>query len=146
MTGVDFSPVALAAARALAEERGVELELVEADVVEWWPPASAFDLVLVMYLQLPERERRAVLERAAEALAPGGTLLLVAHDPRNLSDGYGGPSNPAVLYTAEQAACDLPGLEIVRAERVERPVETPEGERIAIDALLLARRPASSRA
>jgi SAM-dependent methyltransferase len=146
VTGVDFSPVALAAARRFAQERGVQLALVEADVIGWKPPAGAFDLVCVMYLQLPEGQRRAVLEGAATALAPGGTLLVVAHDLLNLTEGYGGPSNPAVLYGAADVASDLEGLEIELAERVLRPVETPEGQRTAIDLVVRARRPGRSRA
>jgi hypothetical protein len=49
-----------------------------------------------------------------------------------------------VLYTPEDVVADLDGsgLAVERAEPVERPVETPEGERIAIDALVRASRPA----
>jgi 2-polyprenyl-3-methyl-5-hydroxy-6-metoxy-1,4-benzoquinol methylase len=35
VTGVDFSGVALEQARGLAAERGVDVEWVEADVLEW---------------------------------------------------------------------------------------------------------------
>src|SRR6266496_708895 len=56
VTGVDFSDVALENARALAVSRRVEVEWVRADVREWQPPAGAFDLVAVLYLQLPSAE------------------------------------------------------------------------------------------
>ena len=39
---------------------------------------------------------------------------------------------------------NLDGLELERAGPVLRPVETPEGERVAIDALVRARRVAGS--
>ena len=52
-TGVDFSAVGLAKAARLAAERGVAVESIEADLAEWTPPAEAFDLVIVFYLQLP---------------------------------------------------------------------------------------------
>jgi SAM-dependent methyltransferase len=139
VTGVDFSPVALAAARRLAAERGVEVEWIEADVLGWAPPPAAYELVLVLYLQLPGRERREALAGARRALAPGGTLLVVAHHSDNLEHGYGGPKSPDVLFTQDEAAADLAGLEIVRAERVLRPVESEEGSRNAIDALVVAR-------
>ena len=47
-----------------------------------------------------------------------------------------------MLYTAEDIAGDLggSGLRIERADRVERPVQTPDGERIALDALVRATR------
>lgn len=138
VTAVDFSPVALAEARGLAADRGVDPEWIEADVVEWEPPAAAFDLVVLLYLQVPPGERKRALGHAARALAAGGMLLVVGHDTRNLTEGWGGPKNPDVLYTAGDLAADLPGLAIVRAEQVPRPVETEEGERVAIDALVLA--------
>ena len=141
VVGVDFSEVALAAARRLASERGVHVDLVHADLLEYEPPAGAFDLVALLYLHVPAHERRVVLDRAAAAVAPGGRLLVVGHDAANPREGYGGPKDPRVLYTAEDVVRDLEGLEIERAERVRRPVETDEGPREAIDCLVLARKP-----
>jgi 2-polyprenyl-3-methyl-5-hydroxy-6-metoxy-1,4-benzoquinol methylase len=140
VTGVDFSDVALRNARALAAEREVEVEWVQADVRSWEPALLAFDLVVILYLQLPAAERRLVLGRAAAAVAPGGTLLVVGHHLQNLDGGHGGPKDPAVLLTPEQVAAELPGLEIEKAERVLRPVETEDGEVYAIDALVRATR------
>ncbi len=71
VTGVDFSTVALAEARRLAAERRVAVEWVQADLVSDALPDGPFDLVVVLYLQLPAVERRLVLERAAQAVAPG---------------------------------------------------------------------------
>jgi SAM-dependent methyltransferase len=141
VTGADFSEVALANARRLAAERAVEVEWVEADLREWEPARQAFDLVAVLYLQLPAEERQSVLARAAEAVAPGGTLLVVGHDLQNLNGGHGGPQDPRVLFTPDEIAAELPGLEVEKAERVLRPVDTEEGEVQAIDALVRARRP-----
>ena len=141
VTGADFSEVALEKARRLADARGVEAEWVTADLLEYRPEARAFDLVIVFYLQVPAAQRRTILRAAVEAVAPGGTFLLVAHDRANLEQGHGGPQEPKVLYTAEDVVADLDGLQIERAERVERPVQTPDGDRIALDALVRAVRP-----
>jgi SAM-dependent methyltransferase len=138
VTGVDFSPVGLAKARRLAVVRRVDVSWLRADVLEWNPPQTAFDLVIVMYLQLPADARRRVLSRAARALTPGGTLLVVGHDSTNLTEGTGGPQDPAVLFSPEDVANDLPGLDIERAERVRRPVHTEHGDVDAIDALVRA--------
>lgn len=140
VTGIDFSDVALENARGLAAERGVGVEWVQADLRDWRPAGATFDLVAVLYLQVPADERRLVLGRAAEAVAPGGTLLVVGHDLQNLNGGWGGPKDPRVLFTPEEVAAELPGLEIEKAERVLRPVETEDGEHQAIDALVRARR------
>ncbi len=140
-TGVDFSELALAKARQLADAHGVEAELIAADLVEYRPEPRAFDLVIIFYLQVVAAQRRPIVRAAAEAVAPGGTFLLVAHDSSNLEQGHGGPQEPEVLYTAEDVVADLDGLRVERAVRVERPVETPGGERVALDALVRAVRP-----
>lgn len=78
----------------------------------------------------------------AAGLAPGGTLLVIGHDRTNLTDGYGGPPDPEVLFTAEDVLGDLTDeraagrLRVERAERVDRPVDTAEGPRVARDALV----------
>ena len=99
VTGVDFSEVALGKAAELARARGVEVEWVAADVLAHEPPPGAFDLVAVLYLQLPHDELARALRRAARAVAPGGALIVLGHDTRNLTDGYGGPRDASVLFT-----------------------------------------------
>jgi SAM-dependent methyltransferase len=140
VTGVDFSAVALEKARRLAEASAVEAEWVVADLLEYRPEARAFDLVLLFYLQVPTSQRREIVRAAADAVAPAGTFLLVAHDRSNIEHGHGGPQEPAVLYSADDVVLDLGDLRIERAERVERPVETVDGERVALDALVRASR------
>jgi SAM-dependent methyltransferase len=141
VTAVDFSDVALAEARRSGRERGLDIDLVEADVREYVPAPAAFDLVLVFFLHLPAPERRAVLARAAAALAPGGTLLVAAHDRANLGTGAPGPSSPAVLYSAEEVVQELPGLTIERAGQLTRPVTTDAGQATAVDTVVRASRP-----
>lgn len=141
VTAIDFSDAGLEKARCLAASRGVQLDIVVADVTTYEPEPAAYDLVLVAYLQLPEPDLAAVLRHAVGAVAPGGTLLVVAHDHSNLECGYGGPQDPSVLTTPEKVATLVADLDVVKAERVERAVETPEGRRIAIDHVVRARRP-----
>lgn len=140
-SGVDFSPVALDKGHRIAEQRGVSVTWVNADVANWSPAAEAFNLVIVFYLQLPEQQRRSVHRRMATGLAPGGTMLVVGHDTQNLTDGYGGPQDPSVLFSAQDVASDLDGLQIVKAQQVRRAVQTDGGEKWAIDALIRAVHP-----
>jgi SAM-dependent methyltransferase len=96
VTAVDFSQVALARGRQLANERGVEVTWVVADVRSYEPSPGGYDAVLEAYLHLPAGGMAGVLAHAAAALAPGGTLLVVGHDRANLSGGVGGPQDPTV--------------------------------------------------
>jgi SAM-dependent methyltransferase len=140
---IDFSDVAiekgkrLAAARQVADK--VDFQIV--DLRGYEPEVHQFDLVALMYLQIPRAEREPIFIRAARAVAPGGTFLLVAHDSANLLHGYGGPQHPDVLYTAEQVVNALGGeLEIEKATPVERLVETDDGTKVAIDCLVRGKR------
>lgn len=131
VTAVDFSQVALDKGRQLAG--GTPVEWVCADATTWRSP-EPLDLAVLAYLQLAADERRAAVRGAVGSLAPGGTFLLVAHDSTNLTEGTGGPQDPAVLMTAEDVLGDLEGLEdldgeieVVRAERVARRLEPEHG-------------------
>ena len=75
------------------------------------------------------------------AVAPGGTLLLVAHDSDNLLRGFGGPQHPDMLYTAEQVVAALGNeLTIEKASQVSRFIDTKDGIQVAIDCLVRAKR------
>ena len=118
---VDFSQVALDKGARLAGE--LDVTWVCADATTWSPP-DPVDLVVMAYFQVPADDRRRAVRGAHAMLRPGGTLLVVAHDSTNLTEGTGGPQDPAVLMTADDVLADLDGLgvEVARAERVAREV------------------------
>jgi hypothetical protein len=128
-------------ARRLAAERGVDVDWIHADLLDDQPPEAAFDLVMRLYLHLPSAQRRRVLEKGAGARAPAAMLLVIGHDRLNLTEGWGGPRNPRLLFTPAEVVRELPGLRIERAERVFRPVAGEGGTVRAVDALVRARRP-----
>lgn len=145
VTAVDFSRVGLDKGRRLSAARGVadgHIDWVVADLCDYQPEPGGYDLALIAYLQVRPAMRADVLGKAAAALAPGGTAFIVAHDLTNLSEGSGGPQDPEVLYTPEAVRAELPGLHILRAERVRRTVDRQDGPATAIDTLVRAVREA----
>lgn len=143
-TAVDFSQVALDKGARLAEAGSLQGDVrwVCADATTWRPDEPV-DLVVMAYFQVPAADRRRAVRSAATMLRPGGTLLLVAHDSTNLTEGTGGPQDPAVLMTAEDVVADLDGIEVevLRAERVAREVSSTDphggaGRRTAWDCLV----------
>ena len=140
VTAIDWSSVAV--------DKGRKVN----DTVDWRvgdaltaPLPAALDLVVIAYFQVPAPDRSTAMRRAFESLRSGGTLLVVAHDSTNLTEGTGGPQDPAVLYTAEDVLADLTDLEpqVVRAGRVARSVPTRDAhgaEGTAWDALVHLRR------
>ncbi len=83
VTGLDFSPAAIAYARDLAQSEGVaaRCDFVEQDVRQMGESfqGAGFDAALLLYGQLavfPKAEARTLLSRIAAALRPGGRLAL----------------------------------------------------------------------
>jgi SAM-dependent methyltransferase len=145
VTAVDFSRVGLDKGRKLVTARGVDearIDWILADLCDYEPHQGSFDLVLVAYFQVGAELRAAVLARAAAALAPDGTLLVVGHDLTNLTEGVGGPQDPEVLYTPESITAEVSGLRVLKAGRVHRSVDRDGVSGTAVDTLVLAVRDA----
>ena len=128
VTAVDFAQAGLDRGAALAGD--LPITWVCADVTTWTAPLPV-GLVLVAYLQLEPHARAAAVGNAWRSLAVGGTLLWVAHDSSNLTEGTGGPTDPAVLMTAEDVLADLDAIGaaygVVSAGRVARQVTDGAG-------------------
>lgn len=78
VTAVDIAPSALAIGAA-AQRPEDTITWVAADLADWEPPAQ-YDLVSSCFLHsFVELPRVKILRRAAEAVAPGGILLIVGH-------------------------------------------------------------------
>lgn len=143
VTGIDYSPVAIQRAVELTarESEAVRERIVwrVADVTSAAPRPRSADLALISYVHLPAAERQQVLRAAAHALNPGGHVVLVGHDRRNLAEGVGGPQDASLLPTPGEVAGVLRehGLIVELADTVQRG--TPLGA--ALDTLVHARLP-----
>jgi SAM-dependent methyltransferase len=147
VTAVDFSVEALRTAQgaheAEAPSTSGHIDWVHADLRTYTPEPGSQDAVLLMYIHLPAADRSALVQRAAHALAPGGTLLVVGHDTTNPAEGSGGPSHTPVLFTAQDVVADLAGVVGVEVRLAERRPRAVEGApRPALDAVVVAVRTA----
>lgn len=140
VTAVDVSDVAVARAAEIAAEVGVEVEFVAADLQTWEPSPAAFDLVLLAYMQAPPGVREALHAKVRRALAPAGSVVIVAHHRDNLEEGIGGPPMPEVLFDEELLAADFAGMDVIENTRVLRHVDKDDVVGDAIDIVFIARR------
>lgn len=101
VTTVDSSRIGVAKARSLAQEAGVTMQALCADLADWQPPRQAFAGLVLTYLHLPPGLRGEVHPRLAEALAPDGWLILEAFHPRQLDYASGGPKAAEMLYSLD---------------------------------------------
>lgn len=136
VVGTDISETALARARTAAENRGLagRIEFRRDDLDRSFPDGG-FDLVSAQFLHSPAAmDRAAILRRAADAVAPGGALLIVDHGAAPpwaaRLHHHEFPGAEAVLNGLE---LDPAGWERIRVDSVERAATGPDGQ----DATLL---------
>ncbi len=145
VTAVDISTVALERASGHAAEAGSDvaerIHWIHQDVLAWDPPHDRYDLVSVQYVHLPRELRRALFDRLASAVAPGGTLLIVGHHPSDLETIP--RSQPLELFfTGDEIAGELDATrwDVVTNMAAER-TGTHDGRTVVLhDAVLRARR------
>ncbi|MQY02664.1 methyltransferase domain-containing protein [Actinomadura macrotermitis] len=147
VTAADISATALERAAAHAAAAGPQIAdritWTHADLREQPPAAASYDLVTAQYMHLPSEPRRELFARLADAVAPGGTLLIVGHHPSDLWTPVRRMHFPDMMYTAEEVAASLDpaAWEILAADSRPRTATTPEGRDVTIhDAVLFARR------
>ncbi len=114
VTGVDASPVALDAARRLAELYGVDLELVEGDILATGLPDGGADVVndSFIYHNVRPEARAAYAAEVARVLRPGGLFVMVGFSDR-MTPGSG----PIRLTSDEVLHAFLPDFEVEEFRR-----------------------------
>ncbi len=125
VTSVDLSEVGLEKARELAEDRGVEIETVCADLAEW-DLGGPWDGIVSIWAHMPPIIRESVHRRVVDALADGGVFILEAYRPSQLdAPGKGGPPSADLMMQADSLQQELEGLEFETLE--ETSYEVDEG-------------------
>jgi SAM-dependent methyltransferase len=132
----DFSAVGIDKATEYAGDTHVEWIVADATSFE---PTKKFDLVVIFYLHLPTVPFTQAFTHAVDALGPGGTLFAVGHALANIEHGVGGPPYPEILWTVDEIAPLLTGLDVIELEERERFVESEDAT--AIDLVVWATKP-----
>jgi len=122
VTSMDYSPVALRHAQSLAIEEGVNLRTEQGDLSTWDMGAGSWDCIVSIWVHLPPDMRRSVHSRIAQALKPGGLLILEAYNPRQLDYGTGGPQDASFLMTSAGLSDELTDLDLVLNQELEREI------------------------
>jgi SAM-dependent methyltransferase len=137
VTAADISSVALERVAARASQLGLDVTVLHADLARV-PAPGTYDLVTSHFLHLPVADRKTVFRHLADAVAPGGTLLVVGHDPNDMPR----PELAEMGWTAVELAAELgDGWTVQVAEARKRQATGPAGHEITIhDAVLRARR------
>jgi SAM-dependent methyltransferase len=127
VTAIDASPIGIGKAENLAAAEGVEVETVCADLRGWTLPGPIYDLVVSAFVHIGAADRAAVHAKYAEALAPGGYLILEGFTPDHIGYGKGGPKVEAMMFTEDRLRDDFAALEIEHLETLK--TDLPASER-----------------
>ena len=145
--GLDFSPVAVAKARALAAARGVRIDFAVANVMSLDWPAATYDVIAAIFIQFATPDKRARLfSWFKRALKPGGLLILQGYRVEQLSYGTGGPPEREHLYTADLVRSAFSDCEILELATYDAEIHEGTGNS-GMSALLGAtlRKPTAAR-
>ena len=122
VTAVDLSSVGLQHAAKRAEQLGVTLQTVQADLTEWPIEEGAWDLVVSIFCHLPESVRGSIYGKVIRGMAPGAYFIAESYRPSQIARGTGGPSDARLLVTAAQLREELAGLEFLHLVEMSREV------------------------
>jgi len=119
---VDQSEVGLAKTRQRADERGVPVQTVQADLRDYPIEPGAWAGIVSIFCHLPPSIRVPLYAAVVRGLRPGGVFILEAYTPRQLGRGTGGPPSAELLVSLEDLTRELAGLEFLHACELEREV------------------------
>lgn len=119
---VDSSAVGLAKAAQLAEEHGVRIETLTADLADLVIEPGRWDAIVSIFCHVPPPIRRTLHRQAVAGLRPGGLFVLEAYTPAQLEFRTGGPPTVELLMTLADLREELAGLEFLQALEIERDV------------------------
>ena len=121
-TAVDSSRVGLAKAVKLAQEFGVTIQTVTADLADYVIEEGVWDTIISISCHVHQDLRRRLHRDVVAGLREGGTFLLEAYTPKQLEFQTGGP--PSVEYLMELVTLkgELDGLEFIHGQELVRDV------------------------
>lgn len=127
VTAFDGSDVALDKARKLARDKGVSVDLHRSGVEDWdW--SQSYDAVVGVFIQFaPPDLRDRMFGWMAQAVAPGGLLLLHGYAPRQVEYGTGGPGIAAHMYTTDLLRERLKGFEFLELSDYDAEIREGRG-------------------
>ncbi len=144
VTALEFAPTAIARARDLATERGVQVDFRQLDIMAQPWPTQQFDLVAGIFIQFVGPDgRRAQFRHMRDATKPGGLVMLHGYRPKQLDYGTGGPPFAENMYTGTILRAAFAGWDILLCREHDSAIHEGRGhsgQSALID--FIARKPA----
>ena len=137
----DFSEEARKKAVRLAQEHAVQVNFTVADATQIELPDSHYDAVALIYFHLPPLLRQLVHQKMIRTIKPGGFLVLMGFEKKQIHNNTGGPKSPDLLFTKEMLTEDFKNLTFLTFEEKEiHLTEGPYHDGISHNILLIAKK------
>ncbi|UOY03160.1 class I SAM-dependent methyltransferase [Blastococcus sp. PRF04-17] len=144
VTAMDFATAALERGRERAAALGVadRITWTHADLTRWTPGDDRYDLVSAMFVHLPGASMTSLVPRLADAVAPGGTLVVAGHDRSDEHLAAHRPDVPGMFFTADELAAllDASSWDVVAESRPRPPGGHEPTDLPVHDVVVVARR------
>lgn len=121
----DFSEVAREKALDFARGEKLNINYTLQDI-SLFKAEKQYDAVGLIYVHLPEKQRKAFHAEIYKSIKPGGLFVLEAFAKEQAGLNSGGPKDPAMLYDAPSLCSDFPFMHMITCEQKEVVLE--EGE------------------
>lgn len=118
VTAFDYSAEAQLKANVFAAEKGVKMNYNVTDINQFIPEKK-YDAIALIYVHLSGEERKDFHYKIANALAPGGTLILEAFSKAQIHNASGGPKSLDQLYSTEILFKDFATLKMIELKEAE---------------------------
>ncbi|ESS72979.1 methyltransferase type 11 [Methyloglobulus morosus KoM1] len=122
VTAVDASRVGLEKARKLAEDNGVVIEFIYADLEEYDIGENRWDGIVSIFCPVPSVLRKELHKKVVAGLKQNGVLLLEAYTPNQLKYGTGGGGSEDSMMSKESLSLELADLKFSHLIELERDV------------------------
>jgi len=123
VTALDSSPVGLDKLRRRSEDRGVEIEILLGDALDYEPEPGAFDAAILIFLHVASARRPELHAKLWRAIRPGGLLAMELFRREQIGRDSGGPRKLDLLYWTDEVPRDLPEAELIVHRAVQRRLD-----------------------
>jgi len=124
VTAVDQSAVGLEKVRRLAEENGVTVNTVQADLAEFNIVPTSWSAIISIFCHLPAVIRLPLHSAVVSGLVKRGLFIIESFTPEQAGRDTGGPPEPDTLVSLKQLRSELTPLEIIHGSEMERNVRS----------------------
>ena len=122
VSAYDFSPMAREKAMKNAEASGAHIQY---DVAEsnTYMPQKNFDAIALIYAHLPEKEAKALHQKAMSWLKPDGHIIIEGFSKDQLKYNSGGPKDLSMLYDVDELKITFEGFQVIEAKHIETSLD-----------------------